>query len=136
LFPDDESKRTVDRIASAGGSSNRRHVGTESCAATQSRTSATIGSVFASQPTARMTWPVVRGRKATKRAMSCGSPNTDAVSACRCRRRVKGGPRGGALARDSSAALRKGLSQREIHRRTGLHRDTIRKAVIGSEPPV
>jgi transposase len=30
----------------------------------------------------------------------------------------------------------KGLSQREIHRRTGLHRDTIRKALASSEPPV
>jgi len=30
----------------------------------------------------------------------------------------------------------KGLSQREIHRRTGLHRDTIRKAISSSEPPV
>jgi transposase len=30
----------------------------------------------------------------------------------------------------------KGLSQREIHRRTGLHRDTIRRAVNGTEPPV
>jgi transposase len=30
----------------------------------------------------------------------------------------------------------KGLSQREIRRRTGLHRDTIRKAVNSSEPPV
>ena len=30
----------------------------------------------------------------------------------------------------------KGLSQREIRRRTGLHRDTIRKAINGSEPPV
>jgi transposase len=27
------------------------------------------------------------------------------------------------------------LSQREIHRRTGLHRDTIRKAINSSEPP-
>jgi transposase len=30
----------------------------------------------------------------------------------------------------------KGLSQREIRRRTGLHRDTIRKAVNGRRPPV
>jgi transposase len=30
----------------------------------------------------------------------------------------------------------KGLSQREIRRRTGLHRDTIRKAINSSEPPV
>jgi transposase len=30
----------------------------------------------------------------------------------------------------------KGLSQREIRRRTGLHRDTIRKALGSSEPPV
>ena len=30
----------------------------------------------------------------------------------------------------------KGLSQREIRRRTGLHRDTIRKAINGNEPPV
>jgi transposase len=30
----------------------------------------------------------------------------------------------------------KGLSQREIRRRTGLHRDTIRRAVYSSEPPV
>jgi transposase len=30
----------------------------------------------------------------------------------------------------------KGLSQREIHRRTGLHRDTIRRALSSSEPPV
>jgi transposase len=30
----------------------------------------------------------------------------------------------------------KGLSQREIHRRTGLHRDTIRNAVNCDEPPV
>jgi transposase len=29
----------------------------------------------------------------------------------------------------------KGLSQREIHRRTGLHRDTISRAVTSSEPP-
>src|ERR671923_1072120 len=27
------------------------------------------------------------------------------------------------------------LSQREIHRRTGVHRDTIRKALASSEPP-
>jgi transposase len=30
----------------------------------------------------------------------------------------------------------KGLSQREIRRRTGLHRDTIRRAIQSSEPPV
>jgi transposase len=30
----------------------------------------------------------------------------------------------------------KGLSQREIGRRTGLHRDTIRRAINSSEPPV
>jgi hypothetical protein len=30
----------------------------------------------------------------------------------------------------------KGLSQREIRRRTGLHRDAIRKAINRSEPPV
>jgi transposase len=30
----------------------------------------------------------------------------------------------------------KGLSQREIRRRTGLHRDTIRKVINGREPPV
>jgi transposase len=30
----------------------------------------------------------------------------------------------------------KGLSQREIRRRTGLHRDTIRKAINSSAPPV
>jgi hypothetical protein len=30
----------------------------------------------------------------------------------------------------------KGLSQREIRRRTGLHRDTIRKAINSSVPPV
>ena len=30
----------------------------------------------------------------------------------------------------------KGLSQREIRRRTGLHRDTIRRAIDSSEPPV
>ena len=30
----------------------------------------------------------------------------------------------------------KGLSQREIRRRTGLHRDTIRRAVNSSVPPV
>jgi transposase len=30
----------------------------------------------------------------------------------------------------------KGLSQREIRRRTGLHRDTIRRAINSSEPPV
>jgi transposase len=30
----------------------------------------------------------------------------------------------------------KGLSQREIRRRTGLHRDTIRRAIVSSEPPV
>jgi transposase len=30
----------------------------------------------------------------------------------------------------------KGLSQREIRRRTGLHRDTIRRALNSSEPPV
>ena len=29
----------------------------------------------------------------------------------------------------------KGLSQREIRRRTGLHRDTIRRAINSSEPP-
>lgn len=28
-----------------------------------------------------------------------------------------------------------GLSQREIHRRTGIHRDTIRKALASPEPP-
>jgi transposase len=27
------------------------------------------------------------------------------------------------------------LSQREIHRRTGAHRDTIRRALAASEPP-
>jgi transposase len=31
--------------------------------------------------------------------------------------------------------IRAGLSQREIHRRTGVHRDTIRKALALSEPP-
>ena len=30
----------------------------------------------------------------------------------------------------------KGLSQREIRRRTGLHRDTIRRAINSSGPPV
>ena len=30
----------------------------------------------------------------------------------------------------------KGLSQREIHRRTGLHRDTIRRAIESDSPPV
>jgi transposase len=30
----------------------------------------------------------------------------------------------------------RGLSQREIRRRTGLHRDTIRRAVTSSQPPV
>jgi hypothetical protein len=30
----------------------------------------------------------------------------------------------------------KSLSQREIHRRTGLHRDTIRRAITSTEPPV
>jgi transposase len=30
----------------------------------------------------------------------------------------------------------KGLSQREIHRRTGLHRDTIRRALSSEAPPV
>ena len=30
----------------------------------------------------------------------------------------------------------KGLSQREIHRRTGLHRDTIRRALTSGGPPV
>ena len=30
----------------------------------------------------------------------------------------------------------RGLSQREIHRRTGLHRDTIRRAITSTEPPV
>ncbi len=30
----------------------------------------------------------------------------------------------------------KGLSQREIRRRTGLHRDTIRKAINGTAPPI
>ena len=30
----------------------------------------------------------------------------------------------------------RGLSMREIHRRTGLHRDTISRAVRGAEPPV
>ncbi len=30
----------------------------------------------------------------------------------------------------------KGLSQREIRRRTGLHRDTIRRAINSTEPPV
>jgi transposase len=30
----------------------------------------------------------------------------------------------------------KGLSQREIRRRTGLHRDTIRRAIDSSQPPV
>ena len=28
-----------------------------------------------------------------------------------------------------------GLSQREIHRRTGAHRDTIRRALPTNEPP-
>src|SRR5215207_3992398 len=28
-----------------------------------------------------------------------------------------------------------GFSQREIHRRTGLHRDTIRRALASTEPP-
>jgi transposase len=28
-----------------------------------------------------------------------------------------------------------GLSQREIRRRTGLHRDTIRRALVSDEPP-
>ena len=28
-----------------------------------------------------------------------------------------------------------GLSQREIHRRTGVHRDTIRKALASPTPP-
>src|SRR5919106_956777 len=28
-----------------------------------------------------------------------------------------------------------GLSQREIHRRTGVHRDTIRRALASNEPP-
>jgi transposase len=27
------------------------------------------------------------------------------------------------------------LSQREIHRRTGVHRDTIRRALASEEPP-
>jgi DNA-binding transcriptional regulator LsrR (DeoR family) len=30
----------------------------------------------------------------------------------------------------------RGLSQREIRRRTGLHRDTIRRAINSSGPPV
>src|SRR3954452_12450560 len=30
----------------------------------------------------------------------------------------------------------RGLSQREIRRRTGLHRDTIRKATTSDNPPV
>lgn len=30
----------------------------------------------------------------------------------------------------------RGLSMREIHRRTGLHRDTISRAIHGDEPPV
>ena len=30
----------------------------------------------------------------------------------------------------------RGLSIREIHRRTGLHRDTIRRAIHSDEPPV
>ena len=30
----------------------------------------------------------------------------------------------------------RGLSMREIHRRTGLHRDTIRRAIRSDEPPV
>jgi len=29
----------------------------------------------------------------------------------------------------------RGLSQREIHRRTGLHRDTIRNAINSERPP-
>ena len=29
----------------------------------------------------------------------------------------------------------RGLSQREIHRRTGLHRDTIRSAINSKAPP-
>ena len=29
----------------------------------------------------------------------------------------------------------RGLSIREIHRRTGLHRDTIRNALASDEPP-
>ena len=32
--------------------------------------------------------------------------------------------------------LVKGLSQREIRRRTGLHPDTIRRAVNSNQPPV
>ena len=30
----------------------------------------------------------------------------------------------------------RGLSMREIHRRTGLHRDTISRAIHSDEPPV
>src|SRR3954469_25472646 len=36
---------------------------------------------------------------------------------------------------DPAAAFRAGLTQREIHRRTGLHRDTIRNAVNSETPP-
>ena len=36
---------------------------------------------------------------------------------------------------DASAALRRGLSSHEIHRRTGLHRETIRRALPSEGPP-
>lgn len=78
-----------------------------------------------------------------------------------CRRRVKTGPcrvssgwllslgssaqsefgRTGVVGVEQWAEIRRmhfvgGLSQREIHRRTGLHRDTIRRAIASDEPPV
>ena len=52
-----------------------------------------------------------------------------------CAREERGG-RGGAVAEIRRLHFVKGLSQREIRRRTGLHRDTIRKAVMSSAPPV
>jgi transposase len=54
---------------------------------------------------------------------------------CAERAREDRGGRGGAGAEIRRLHFVKGLSQREIHRRTGLHRDTISRAVNSSEPP-
>ena len=48
---------------------------------------------------------------------------------CAERAREDRGGRSGAVGGDPAAALRRGVSIREIHRRTGLHRDTIRRAM-------
>ena len=55
----------------------------------------------------------------------------------RLRRASSGGPRwsGWSSGRRSVGCISSGLSQREIHRRTGLHRDTIRRALTSEVPP-